>query len=93
MYFVDFFVFYPMDSKDKLQKYVSAKNIEYPVVYNSLLREEDRIKLTFGMNIGFPSSLILDSENNILHIVNGFSTNLRERIIEKVRSIEDKNKK
>ena len=25
MYFVDFFVFYPMDSKDKLQKYVIAK--------------------------------------------------------------------
>lgn len=88
---IDFFVFYPMDSKDKLQKYVSTKNIDYPVVYNSLAREEDRVKLTFGMNIGFPSSLILDSENNILHIVNGFSTNLKERIIEEVENIQDKN--
>jgi hypothetical protein len=81
-----------MDSKEKLEKYVSTKNIEYPVVYNSLTQEKDRIELTLGMNIGSPSTLILDSENNIRHIIHGFSTNLKERIIKKIRDIQDTSK-
>lgn len=87
---IDFYVLYPMDSKEKLQKYVSAKNIDYPVIYNSLTREEDRLKLILGMNIGSPSALILDSENDIQHIIHGFSTNMKDRIIEEVRNIQDK---
>lgn len=84
----DFYVLYPMDSKEKLLKYISAKNINYPVIYNSLTREEDRLKLILGMNIGSPSALILDSENYIQHIIHGFSTNMKDRIIEEVSNIQ-----
>ncbi len=87
---IDFFVVYPMDLKEKLIKYVSTKKIDYPIVYNSLSEEQDRLQLITRMNIGSPAVLILDAENNIRHIVHGFSTNLQERIIEKIREIENK---
>lgn len=86
---VDFFVLYPMDSKEKLQKYVDAKNIKYPVIYNSLTEDKNRKELTFRMNIGFPSVLIADSENSVRHIIHGFNTNLEDKIIEKIRDVQD----
>lgn len=87
---IDFFVFYPMDLKEKLIKYAIAKNIDYLIVYNSLSEKKDRLKLISRMNIGFPAVLILDAENNIRHIVHGFSTNMEDIIIKNIREIENK---
>lgn len=86
---IDFFVVYPMDLKKKLIKYASTKNIDYPIVYNSLSEEQDRLELITRMNIGSPAVLILDAENSIRHIVHGFSTNMKDVIIKKVREIEN----
>jgi len=85
---IDFFVVYPMDLKEKLIKYASTKNIDYPIIYNSLSEEQDRLQLITRMNIGSPAVLILDTENNIRHIVHGFSTNLEERIFEQIKNLE-----
>ena len=86
---VDFFILYPMDSKEKLKKYVSTKNIDYPVLYNSITQDKDHTELIVKMNIGFPSVLILDSENDIKHIINGFSTNMKSRIVNKIKNLKE----
>ncbi len=82
--FADFYVFYPMDLKEKLEKYVATKNIKTPIVYNSISDEAKRIELSSRLRTAFPSVLILNEENYIKHIINSFSTDLERRIKERL---------
>lgn len=73
----------------KTEKYVSTKNIEYPILYNPISQDKDHSELIVKMSIGFPSVLILELENDIKHIINGFSTNMKNRIVNKIKELEE----
>lgn len=81
---VNFFVLYPVDSKQKLTKYVKDKNIITPILYNKETEEDDFAKILLKLKMGFPSTLILDEKNKIVQVINGFSTNLENHINEEI---------
>jgi thiol-disulfide isomerase/thioredoxin len=84
---VDVVVFYPFDPKNNLDKYVKTKEITYPVVYNSMSNETERIDIMNKMQMGMPTFLILDRENKIASRVVGFDINNKDKI---AASIEEK---
>ena len=53
-------VFYPYDSKTNLDKYVKTKQISYPIVYNSMESENERVEIMNKMELGMPTFLLLD---------------------------------
>lgn len=77
---ISFQVFYPFDSKEKLLKYVSAKNIEYPIIYNSIKNENERVDLNSMFGLSMPSILILNKENKIVALISGFNADMQERV-------------
>jgi thiol-disulfide isomerase/thioredoxin len=89
---IEFFVFYPIDSKENLEKYVQRKKIKTQVVYNSLTPQNKRLKIINQLNMGFPAILIVDKENHIKHIINGFSSDFEERVKKRIDKLTvDKN--
>jgi len=79
---VDFHVLYPADSKQKLSKYVKDENIITPILFNKETEDDNFAEIVFKLRMGYPSTLILDRENEIAQVINGFSTSL-ETIINK----------
>jgi thiol-disulfide isomerase/thioredoxin len=84
---VDFHILYPYDTKDKLNKYVRTKNISAPILYNSYDKEPERTGLIMSLKFAYPSVLIVDHNNEIVEIIHGFSTGLREKIQKSVKRI------
>lgn len=78
---IDFFVFYPIDPKENLEKYIARKNIKTQIVYNSLLDNNKRFKVINQLNMGFPAILIVDKDNQIKYIVNGVVSSKFEEIV------------
>lgn len=77
---IEFVVFYPVDDKESLIRYVQRKNIKPNLVYNSSAKQEKRIEIFGYLNIGYPTFLIVDKENRVRHIISGFSKNIELRV-------------
>jgi hypothetical protein len=88
---IDFFVFYPMDPKENLEKYIKREDIKTQVVYNSLTDENKRFEIIEQLRMVFPAILIIDKENRIKHIINGFSSDFEERVEKEMDKLIDKN--
>jgi thiol-disulfide isomerase/thioredoxin len=77
---VEFVVFYPVDDKESLIRYVQRKNLKPNLVYNSSAKQEKKIEILSYLNIGYPAFLIVDKENRIRHIIGGFNKNIEIRV-------------
>ncbi|HXL01449.1 MAG TPA: hypothetical protein PLE90_08665, partial [Dysgonamonadaceae bacterium] len=75
-------VFYPYDSKTNLDKYVKTKQISYPIVYNSMESENERVEIMNKMELGMPTFLLLDKNKKISGSITGFSNNNKSKIEE-----------
>ena len=84
---VNVVVFYPFDPKNNLDKYVKTKEITYPVVYNSLNNETERVDVMNKMQLPMPTFLILDKDNKIASREVGFNIENKDKI---AASIEKK---
>lgn len=81
---VEFIVFYPIDDKESLMKYVQRKKIKTNLIYNSNEIQEKKIEIFNYLNISYPTFLLVDKENCIKHIVTGFNENIEVRIKKKI---------
>ncbi len=77
---IQFLAFYPIDSKEKLDKYIIAKEINYPIVYNSKKETKQRFAIINKLRFAYPKVLILNHKNEIVWINSGSSPNLEELI-------------
>lgn len=87
---VEFIVFYPVNSKADLEKYVKSKGVLTPVVYNSFSDEKQRLETNVQFNIGYPSVLFIDKDNRIKYIMTGFSSDFEQRINKNIKKLRDK---
>jgi thiol-disulfide isomerase/thioredoxin len=87
---VNFYTFYPYDSHDKLIKYIKTKRITSPIFRNSYEDEKKRIEVISNLKMGYPSVLIVDGNNEIQHIIHGFSTGIGSTIQKQVQKVLDK---
>lgn len=87
---VEFIVFYPVNSKADLEKYVKSKGVLTPVVYNSFSDEKQRLETIVQFNIGYPSVLFIDKDNRIKYIMTGFSSDFEQRINKNIKKLRDK---
>ncbi len=85
---VDFYILYPYDSDVKLLKYIKTKGITTPIYFNSYKDETKRIEVINCLNMGYPSVLIVGKNNEIQHVINGFSTRIGETIRKIVEQIQ-----
>lgn len=79
---VQFLVFYPIDSKEKLDKYVLAKGIDFPIIYNSKENTKERFTIINKLKFGYPKTFILNKKNKAIWKFDGYSPKIEE-IIEK----------
>lgn len=79
---VDVVVFYPYDPKTNLDKYIRTKGINYPIVYNSIESETERVSIMNNMQMPMPTFLILDENNKIIDRIVGFNMEDKDRIEE-----------
>lgn len=75
-----FVVFYPIDAKEKLEKYVKAKNIDYPIAYNSMTIDNGYANIVNYFKVSFPCFLILDENNKVVWMESGYNSKLINRI-------------
>jgi thiol-disulfide isomerase/thioredoxin len=75
--YIRFVAFYPVDAKEKLQKYVEAKNIDYPVVYNSKENPKEYGLVINSVKTTFPSFLLLDDNNTVVWMQTGYNSDLK----------------
>jgi hypothetical protein len=87
---IDFYIFYPYDSHDKLSKYVKTKGITSQIFYNSYKDEKRRIEVISSLKMVYPSVLIVDENNIIQHIIHGFSTSIGSTIQKYVQQVHPK---
>lgn len=87
---VEFVVFYPLDSKADLEKYVKSKGVLSPVVYNSFSDEKQRLETMVQFNIGYPSVLFIDKDNRVKYILTGYSDDFEQRINRTIEKLRDK---
>ena len=88
---IEFIVFYPIDDKESLVKYVQRKKIKTQVVYNSYRFDNKRFEIINYLNMGFPAILIVDKENRIKHIVDGFTKDIEDKVKMEIDKLIDKN--
>jgi len=88
---VSFYVFYPIDSKEKLLKYVEAKKIRTPLIYNSYVNDKERLNLTSLFLFSMPRAMFLNKENKIVAFEEGFSRNFEVDVEKKLKSVMDLN--
>lgn len=84
---VEFVVFYPVDDKESLIRYVQRKNLKPNLVYNSSVKQEKRIEIFSYLNIGYPAFLIVDKENRVRDILSGFSKNIEMRVKNRLEKV------
>jgi peroxiredoxin len=84
---IDFYIFYPYDSHDKLSKYVKTKGITSQILYNSYKDEKRRIELISSLRMVYPSVIIVDENNIIQHVIHGFSTSIGSTIHKYVQKV------
>ncbi len=77
---IQFLTFYPIDLKEKLDKYILAKEITYPLIYNSKKDTKQRFSIIDQLRFAYPKVLILNNINEITWINSGSSPNLEELI-------------
>jgi hypothetical protein len=77
---IRFVVFYPVDAKNKLEKYVNAKDIDYPIVYNSKKNPKDYGSIINTFKTSFPTFIILNNNNEIVWMHSGYNSNLIDKI-------------
>ncbi len=87
---IEFIVFYPIDDKESLVKYVQRKKIKTQVVYNPITENDKRIEIINKLNIRYPSIFLVDKENRIKHIINGFSKDIEEIVKNEIDKLMDK---
>ncbi|MBI9060614.1 MAG: TlpA family protein disulfide reductase [Marinilabiliaceae bacterium] len=80
---IDCIVYYPDDAQERLIDYIKGKDVDYPIAFNKIKNHKKRYTLREQIMYGFPTTLILNSNNEIIWIKTGFSENL-EKEIEKV---------
>jgi len=76
---VEFVVFYPVDDKESLIRYVLRKNLKPNLVYNSSVKQEKRIEIFSYLNIGYPVFLIVDKENRVRDILSLISSTTQQK--------------
>jgi peroxiredoxin len=84
---IDFYIFYPYDSHDKLSKYIKTKGITSQILYNSYKDEKRRIELISSLRMVYPSVIIVDENNIIQHVIHGFSTSIGSTIHKYVQKV------
>ena len=62
---------YPMDEKDKLIKYVSIKNIQYPILYKDCKTQDERGEILGKLYNSYPTTIILNQEGKIIFLKSG----------------------
>lgn len=82
---IRFVVFYPIDRKEKLKKYVNTKNITCPIVYNSKERSKNFGSVMNSFKTSFPAFIILNDDNKIVWINSGYHSQLKEEIRKAVK--------
>jgi peroxiredoxin len=80
--YIRFVAFYPVDAKEKLNKYVEAKNIDYPVVYNSKENPKEYGLVINSVKTTFPSFLLLDDNNTVVWMQTGYNSD--SKLINKI---------
>ncbi|MCL3781993.1 TlpA family protein disulfide reductase [Prolixibacteraceae bacterium JC049] len=84
---VDCLAFYADDSKAKLLSYMKEKGIDYPIVFNPEKNAEKRYKQRQRIRFGLPTTFILNGENKIVWIKNGYSKELGNAIRSKLKEL------
>jgi len=77
---IDCVVFYPDDEKEALLDYVEKKGIDYPLAFYPGKDGKQRYALREKIMYGFPTTLILNSRNEIVWIRTGFHKDLEKEI-------------
>ncbi|MTK52381.1 redoxin family protein [Paludibacter sp.] len=89
---VNFFVCYPLDSKEQLKKYALTKKIKIPIVYSAGEEKNEKLKskIATTLSLTMPSVLFLNSDNKIVDIVSGFSNRFEDLIYTKLSALTKK---
>jgi hypothetical protein len=64
---------YPYDSKERLNIYAEEKEIEYPIIYNSLISVEDRYALIQKLRFPIPTMILIGKDNKVAWMKTGFN--------------------
>ncbi|WP_299581489.1 TlpA disulfide reductase family protein [uncultured Sunxiuqinia sp.] len=84
-------VFYPYDKREKLVAYMKDKEIKYQILCNPLENKEERMAVLSQINYGLPTTMILNSNNQIVWIESGYKEDLEDKIMEMVEKISPGN--
>ncbi len=85
----NFLAFYPVDAKEKLEKYVKAKDIDYPVIYNSKEDPKEYAAVINSVKTSFPSFLLLDDNNKIVWMQSGYDSKLIHKVEKAIKKFSN----
>ncbi|PXY02329.1 hypothetical protein DF185_06690 [Marinifilum breve] len=74
------FVFYPLDTKEKLESYIQVKKIDFPIIYNPGENNKERIRMLNRLKFSYPTTIILNCNNEIVWYKTGYGDGFEELI-------------
>jgi|SRR5690554_3625702 len=77
---IDCIVFYPDDEQQRLKQYIEEKGIDYPITFIPTKNYTERYAIRKKILYGFPTTIILNSKNEIVWIKTGYSPDLENEV-------------
>lgn len=81
-------VYYPDNAREKLMDYTKDKGIAYPIAFSTTKDPAKKHALREQIKYGFPTTIIINSQNEITWLKTGFSKELEKEIEKALKNSE-----